>query len=291
MADEKKDLEEKTAEGASAADEVKEEAKKVAAEAKEEAKKVAAEAKEEAKKLFEKAKALKESGDAEGAKEAKKAAKEAKKAAKKADPGHKKKLIIIWAVVVVVLAGAIAGGLVWHEQPSFCNAICHTPMDYYVETYYSGNSEYGVTAHANAKDASGKQITCLTCHQPVISEQITEAIAWIGGNYKFDSSTDELALRRTTTTLTKTKSASDFCLNSNCHSINELEAATGSWARDPHNTSAHGGQYIADCSNCHRMHGQSVLICASCHSDAAAETPDGWATSDSDTRSKYTVSK
>ena len=38
-----------------------------------------------------------------------------------------------WPITVAVLAvvAAVAGGgfWVWHEQPSFCNAICHTPMD------------------------------------------------------------------------------------------------------------------------------------------------------------------
>ena len=37
------------------------------------------------------------------------------------------------AAAIVVVAGAAF--LVWNEQPSFCNAICHTPMDPYVEGY------------------------------------------------------------------------------------------------------------------------------------------------------------
>ena len=36
---------------------------------------------------------------------------------------------IVAAVVAVVVAVASGGFWVWHEQPSFCNAICHTPMD------------------------------------------------------------------------------------------------------------------------------------------------------------------
>ena len=43
--------------------------------------------------------------------------------AKKAK-GGKKKLPIILGVVVVVIVAAGAGFWVWHEQPSFCNAIC-----------------------------------------------------------------------------------------------------------------------------------------------------------------------
>ena len=39
----------------------------------------------------------------------------------------KKKWPIVVGVVVAVLVVAGAGFWVWHEQPSFCNAICHTP--------------------------------------------------------------------------------------------------------------------------------------------------------------------
>ena len=36
---------------------------------------------------------------------------------------------IVVGVVAVVLVAAGAGFWVWHEQPGFCNAICHDPMD------------------------------------------------------------------------------------------------------------------------------------------------------------------
>lgn len=51
---------------------------------------------------------------------------------------RKNKWIIV-GVVAAVLVVAGAGFWVWHEQPSFCNAICHSPMDKYVETYYEGD--------------------------------------------------------------------------------------------------------------------------------------------------------
>ena len=42
-----------------------------------------------------------------------------------------------WPIVVGVIAAVVvaagAGFWVWHEQPSFCNAVCHDPMDVYVE--------------------------------------------------------------------------------------------------------------------------------------------------------------
>ena len=63
---------------------------------------------------------------------------------------RKNKLIIV-GVVAAVLVAAGAGFWVWHEQPSFCNAICHSPMDKYVETYYEGDPGKLVTAHAEAE--------------------------------------------------------------------------------------------------------------------------------------------
>ena len=42
---------------------------------------------------------------------------------------NKKKPAIVAGTVAVVLVLAGAGFWVWHEQPSFCNAICHSPMD------------------------------------------------------------------------------------------------------------------------------------------------------------------
>lgn len=46
---------------------------------------------------------------------------------------------------IIVVAGA--GFWVWHEQPSFCNAVCHSTMDHYVETYDDGNPQLGAKAH------------------------------------------------------------------------------------------------------------------------------------------------
>ena len=36
---------------------------------------------------------------------------------------------IIAGVTAAIIIVAGAGFWVWHEQPSFCGAICHTPMD------------------------------------------------------------------------------------------------------------------------------------------------------------------
>ena len=44
---------------------------------------------------------------------------------------------VVAAVVAAILVVAGVGMWVWHEQPSFCGAICHTPMDNYLTTYES----------------------------------------------------------------------------------------------------------------------------------------------------------
>ena len=50
-------------------------------------------------------------------------------------PKRARRGAIVGGVVAVVVVVAAIGAFVWHEQPSFCNAICHTPMDGYLETY------------------------------------------------------------------------------------------------------------------------------------------------------------
>ena len=84
---------------------------------------------------------------------------------------------IVAGVVAAVIVVAGAGFWVWHEQPSFCNAICHSPMDYYVETYDSGDPQLGVTVHAKAGES------CLDCHTAELTTQISEAMAWVSDNY------------------------------------------------------------------------------------------------------------
>ena len=55
-----------------------------------------------------------------------------------------------WPIVVGVIAAVVvaagAGFWVWHEQPSFCAAICHTPMDEYLETYEQEPGTTGATS-------------------------------------------------------------------------------------------------------------------------------------------------
>jgi hypothetical protein len=169
----------------------------------------------------------------------------------------KKKWPIIVIVIVLVVAAAGVGFYFWHEQPSFCNAICHTPMDNYVEGYYDDNSG----KLSNTHEQNG--IKCLDCHEAVLSEQITEGIEWITGNYSVDSSGNI-----TDGTLTATK---DFCTR--CHNWDDVVASTADWGGvsgvNPH--SSHQGSLA--CSSCHSVHGTSTLYCNSCHT---WQLPDGW---------------
>ena len=77
---------------------------------------------------------------------------------------HKKHWIVLGTVAVIIIGLGI-GGLVWHEQPGFCSAICHEPMDSYVSGYYSGDNSLLVTAHAEAGEE------CLDCHKTDLSLQ------------------------------------------------------------------------------------------------------------------------
>ena len=61
----------------------------------------------------------------------------------------RKKWPVVVGVVVAVLVVAGAGFFVWHEQPSFCNAICHTPMDAYLPTYEAEVDQAGIDKWGN----------------------------------------------------------------------------------------------------------------------------------------------
>ena len=162
--------------------------------------------------------------------------------------GSWRKKLIISGVVVAFLVAAVAGGLIWHRQPSFCNAICHKPMDSYVQGYNSGNADLLVTTH---KDA-GK--VCLDCHESKIGVQVTEAVAWVKDSYVVDQNGNlkdsGIATRA-------------FCLR--CHDYNKVSAATADWGGvkgvNPH-SSPHG--YL-DCGKCHSVHGTPSLYCNGCH--------------------------
>lgn len=53
------------------------------------------------------------------------------------------KMTAIIVAAVIVIAGF--GFWTWHEQPSFCGAICHTPMDAYADTYFTDVNDEDAT--------------------------------------------------------------------------------------------------------------------------------------------------
>ena len=220
----------------------------------------------------------------------------------KAKKKGKKKWPIVLGIVVVVVIAAGAGFMVWHEQPSFCNAICHTPMDAYVETYIDGTTDaYGnelededaqnammAYLHGNSLE-DGETVDCLDCHVPQLGEQITEALNWVTGSYEIEgtnSNGDAVLTERTLEDLVEARGIDEdeFCLNENCHHVDDdgneiltrddLVEATADLddTYNPH-LSQHGE---VACSECHKAHSQSVNYCTNCHTDAPV--PDGWLT-------------
>ena len=203
----------------------------------------------------------------------------------------RKKWPITVAVVAVVLVAAGSGLWIWHEQPSFCNAICHTPMDPYNQTYdqedgVAGTDKWGnevsnthsmlAVSHKTASENGGADATCMSCHVPQLSEQISEGINWVTGNYYAEL--DERSLED----LVEARgiSTDEFCMNEACHTNSDgsvmtrddLIALTADYERNPH--VAEHEEY--DCGTCHKAHRASVNECSRCHDDAPI--PEGWLT-------------
>ena len=195
------------------------------------------------------------------------------------EPKRKKRWPVAVGVVAAVVIVAGAGFFVWHEQPSFCNSVCHTPMDHTVGTYYSNDETLGVTEHAQ------EGTTCLQCHTADIVTQVTELTAWVSGDYHYDDETGQI-LETTADGLVQSYSESipdeQFCLRSGCHTddvgnaidtMDQLVASKADLALNPHDFSKHGD--IA-CGTCHKMHQQSTFVCTDCHTEALSEVPEHW---------------
>lgn len=196
---------------------------------------------------------------------------------------------ITLAVVAVIAVAAGSGFWVWHEQPSFCSAICHTSMDAYVETYSQPANSAGIDKWGNAVENTSAMLSvahreqgenCLSCHVPTLSEQITEAALWVTGQY--ENPLEETSL----TTLVRWRDAGNsdgFCLKSGCHVTDDgtevltradLIKQTSDRAFNPH-AEQHGQR---ECSDCHKSHRASVYYCTKCHDEV--DMPEGWLTYD-----------
>lgn len=192
----------------------------------------------------------------------------------------RKKLITCGVVIVVVLGAAGVGFWTWHETPSFCGAICHSPMDSYLPTYYSepeqqstdkwGNTVSDSSSMLSATHREYADATCMSCHVPAITEQVTEGLEWVAGNYYYPLNERDLSRL----VYYRGTGETEFCLNSSCHNMSkdDLTEATSESTRNPH--SWHHSEY--DCSDCHKAHRASVMVCSQCHDDYTL--PDGWIT-------------
>ncbi|MDR1015554.1 MAG: cytochrome c3 family protein [Coriobacteriales bacterium] len=202
----------------------------------------------------------------------------APKAKKKGKLGIKI-LIAVAAVIVVLGGGGGAAYAIFHSNPAFCNFVCHTPMDPYVESYQSGTSinaaqvDSGARLSVTLHKESDQQLNCLSCHVPDMAEQIQEGIKWVTGDYELPL---EMKLAVQLKEGVDGKDGTAFCLREGCHegitTLDELKAATSDQHRNPHDY--HGGKL--DCDTCHQTHEQSVLMCTQCHNDI--DLPDGWLT-------------
>lgn len=191
-------------------------------------------------------------------------------AGEKAAPKKKKKLIVAGVAAAIVVVAGI-GFFVWHEQPSFCNAICHQPMDKYVETYYAEDGNGLAAAHAKAGS------TCLDCHEPTLGQQISEGITWVTGNFYMTE--DGYIYHAEEREPIGTK---QFCFE--CH--DDGDASTGKdWAEVVASTANYGGEegfnvhenHMStnfDCGDCHSVHATSFMSCNDgCHD---LVVPQGW---------------
>lgn len=174
---------------------------------------------------------------------------------------------IVAGVIVAVIVVAGAGFWVWHEQPSFCNSVCHSPMDYYVETYTADDPHLGITAHAN------NDVACLNCHEAELTTQISEVMAWVSDSYPM---TDDGTMLATG----KEFANEEFCARSECHHAAGTtfdEITNNLWGfsdNDPkYNPHASHQDLALECGDCHGIHEANVLVCNECHS---LNMPEGW---------------
>lgn len=199
---------------------------------------------------------------------------------KKRDARRRKRFVTLGVVAAVVIVAG-AGFWVWHEQPSFCNAICHAPQDPHSQTYFAESGQSALDKWGNYVEDAGDMLVvahrekgdlgCMDCHVPTISEQVAEGMNWVGGNYNYPLN------ERSMTDLNHYAQKDDpaeFCLNESCHNMtrDDLARATAGSVRNPHVTEVRHVQM--ECSDCHKSHRQSVQACSRCHADA--EVPDGW---------------
>lgn len=217
----------------------------------------------------------------------------AKGPAAKKKRSRNKRLAIV-GVVVVALAAVGVGMMVWHEQPSFCSAVCHIEGDY-VDNYMqeqgvAGTDKYGnevtntnammAVLHRNTLATAKPEIRCVDCHVPNVAELAHDGMNFVTGNYPMPR--DERSASGLMSWDGKT--GESFCANQNCHvyllgddgelSYDKLEKVTAADDFNPHEQ--HHENLSLECTDCHKGHRASTIVCTGCHEHAGVELPDGW---------------
>ena len=191
----------------------------------------------------------------------------------------KKRVGIVCGVIAVIVAIAGFGMWTWHDDPSFCGTVCHTPMASYLETYDQKPNTEGVDKYGNPVSNTSAMLAvqhgamgfdCLTCHKATLGQQISEGTAWLAGNYTYPLDERSVAELGEPTGM----GSDEMCLNESCHNMTRDDlynlTADAENLYNPH-WSHHE---TLDCGTCHKAHGQSVLYCTQCH--AQAPVPEGW---------------
>ena len=151
-------------------------------------------------------------------------------------------------------------------------------MDSYLETYEAPLGQASFDKWGNSVEDSSTMLaavhaaegdTCMDCHVPTMSEQISEGLAWVSGNYSFP------LLERNASDLTEAsgRNADELCLNEACHNLTREDLIEKTSHMDPYNP--HSPHHMElECTTCHKAHRASVLYCSQCH--AQVEIPEGW---------------
>lgn len=157
-------------------------------------------------------------------------------------------IAVIAVAAVIVIGGATAGMLVWHEQPSFCADLCHI-----MQPYEDAWASSGFEAHLHAV----KDVECLDCHDPTVKQQVDEVVKFVTKDYKVP--------------LRERKVKQQVCLSCKEHdNYPALAETTKDWKRNVH--ASHWGEM--ECYLCHKQHRANVLYCTKCHTDLTL--PEGW---------------
>ena len=191
----------------------------------------------------------------------------------------KKRVGIVCGVIAVIVAIAGFGMWTWHDDPSFCGTVCHTPMASYLETYDQKPNTEGVDKYGNPVSNTSAMLAvqhgamgfdCLTCHKATLGQQISDGTAWLAGTYTYPLDERSVAELGEPTGM----GSDEMCLNESCHNMtrDDLYNLT---ADEENLYNPHWSHHeTLDCGTCHKAHGQSVLYCTQCH--AQAPVPEGW---------------